>query len=334
MKILERDLNTFLANKFYASTFETMNDKFEANFDEIITETFVSLEKLFNIKVSDLKKRIQEITKFKDTLGIYCLSKTYLSETLWAYYADNNRGYCIEYDIYKLKDKTQNFDFAYEVDVNYSDEKPILTINDINNQIAINKMFGTKKKRWSQEEEIRLLFDNSGFKTHHHSAISAICFGCDASNELIEKFIQKFENRNISFYKMKINYQTNGFERELITKNIMKLNFDINKFNYQLVKTIDNSTVTNYYLYTEIKYNLNELKELALSFKEKYSYKNCNIYFINNIEILEVLEKYPKSDSEYVKFAESIIADFPFDCNDEIFSYPFKDWKYEELITK
>lgn len=116
--------------------------------------------------------------------------------------------------------------------------------------------------------------------------------------------------------------------------NIMKLNFDINKFNYQLVKTIDNSTVTNYYLYTKIKYNLNELKELALSFKEKYSYKNCNIYFINNIEILEVLEKYPKSDSESVKFAESIIADFPFDCNDEIFSYPFKDWKYEELITK
>jgi hypothetical protein len=75
--ILQRDLKTFLSNKFYASRFETMNDKFEANFDENITDTFTSLEKQFNVSSAGVQKEITELTNFKDTLGIYCLSKTY-----------------------------------------------------------------------------------------------------------------------------------------------------------------------------------------------------------------------------------------------------------------
>lgn len=331
---LKRDLKTFLNNEFYASKFDTMNDKFEANFDEIITDTVTYFEKVFNIDATNVKKGIEKIIESKNKLGIYCLSKTYKNETLWAYYADNNKGYCIEYDLEKLKDKTRNLDFFSVADVNYTDNKPVITVLDINSKNVINKMFATKKKRWSQEEEIRLLFDNFGLKKHHQSAITAIYFGCDSSDELIENLISEFDDRDIDFYRMITNFNSNEFERKLIHKNVRKLNFNIDKFNYKLVKTIDNPVVTNYYLYTEKEYDLQDLKELSLAFKEKYSYKNCNIYFINNLEVIEIIEKYPKDDNEYIKFAESIIADFPFDCDGKIFPYPFKDWKYKELISK
>jgi hypothetical protein len=196
------------------------------------------------------------------------------------------------------------------------------------------KMFGTKKNRWNHEEEIRLIFDNSGLKDHHESAITGIYFGCDVSDDLILEYSKEFSNRNIDFYKMEVNLQSNELERILIHKNEKKLKFDISKFDFELVKTIDNPSISNYYLYTRKNYNLEELKELAQAFREKFSYKSCNIYFIDNLDILDIIEIYPKNDIEYVKFAESIIAAFPFDCDDEIFSYPFKDWKYAELIKK
>jgi len=64
------------------------------------------------------------------------------NEVMWAHYASSNRGYCIEYDRDKLKDKTINFDFAVELDVTYSDEIPTLTFEDIKGNSMFKKMFG------------------------------------------------------------------------------------------------------------------------------------------------------------------------------------------------
>jgi len=58
-----------------------------------------------------------------------------------------------------------------------------------------------------------------------------------------------------------------------------------------------------------------------------------HIYFLNSKDaiIIELIDKYPKSDKELVLWANSVIAEFPFDCNDEIYLDPFKDWYYKEL---
>lgn len=331
-KILKRDLDSFQENKFYAPNFKNLNDKFEANFDEIISDSVNLLGNTFNTDTSDIKKSINEVISYKEKLGVFCLSKNCFSEPLWAYYASDSKGYCIEYDLEKLKGITKNRDFSIELVLNYYDEKPIITVHDIMSKNLIPKMFASKKKCWEHEEEIRIIFDSAGLKEHHESAITGIYFGSDASEKLIEKIKSKFIDREITFYKITVNSQKNKLEKELINKNTKKFKYNIDNFNFKLVKTVD-STAMSYYLHIEENYNINELQNLAMAFQERNYYKPSNIYFINNLEVLEVIEKYPKNNHEYLKYAESVVADFQ-NGSLEVFEYPFKDSRYIELINQ
>lgn len=330
-EILNRDINSFKKNQFYAPNFKSLNDKFEANFDEIISNVINILGKVFSADTSELEKNITEIISYKEKLGIFCLSKNRFSETLWAYYSNDNKGYCIQYDLDKLEGKIINRDFSTLLDVQYSDEKPVITIPDIQNGKLITKMFATKKKRWEHEEEIRLIFDTVGFKEHHESAITAIYFGCDANDEFIEQIKSEFINRDIVFYKIIANSQTNEFEEEIIGQSFKTYKQNINSFNFSIAKMIEN-TANSYYIHIKENYELEDLQQLAIAFKERYFYKPSNIYFINNLEVLDIIEKYPKNDHEYLKFADSVVADFPHDSS-EIYQYPFKDFRYYK-ITK
>ncbi|WP_409013870.1 DUF2971 domain-containing protein [Chryseobacterium geocarposphaerae] len=58
------------------------------------------------------------------------MSTDFLNEQLWAYYASSYSGYCIEYDLDKLIDKGQNFDFQYQFQIDYKDNIPTLSVED------------------------------------------------------------------------------------------------------------------------------------------------------------------------------------------------------------
>lgn len=144
-EIFKRDLETFRQNKFFAPTFEMLNDPFEANFDEVITIALNSLSQTFAVDTESLKKKLKNTFDLKNKLGIFSLSKNWDIEQMWAYYASANKGYCIEYDVKKLKDKTRNFDFSTQIEIDYCDQKPTLSIEDIKNDSMLKKMFGIKK---------------------------------------------------------------------------------------------------------------------------------------------------------------------------------------------
>lgn len=201
---LERDIITFSNNKFFAPKFENLNDPFEANFNEIISETLENINKLFSYDVNDVKDNLNNLIDFKNKLGIFSLSKNAFSEQMWAYYASSNKGYCIEYEIEKLKDKNQNFDYFRQLEVKYTDDIPTLDITDLysKSENMLIKMFGTKKNNWKHEEEIRLLFDESFLKNHHFSAITAIYFGYQASEDIKNKIYENFTDRDIEFYEI------------------------------------------------------------------------------------------------------------------------------------
>ncbi len=131
--IFDRDFDTLKNNMFFAPKFEMLNDPFEANFNEILSKVSKSLNTIFKVDVSSMEATFERILSFKDRLGVYSISKTYHSEQMWAYYASSNYGYCIEYDLEKLEDKTKNADFSARIDVRYSDDIPVIGLKDILN---------------------------------------------------------------------------------------------------------------------------------------------------------------------------------------------------------
>ncbi|EPL7679909.1 DUF2971 domain-containing protein [Elizabethkingia anophelis] len=331
-EILKRDIETFSQNKFFAATFNDLNDPFEANFIDTITESARMLEKTFKISAKDIKNSFNEILEYKDKLGIISLSETALSEQMWAYYGNSNKGYCIEYDFDKISERTQNYDLFKDLNVKYTDVLPFITLDDIRSKEMPLKMFGTKKELWRHEKEIRLVFDSSSLKEYHESAITGIYFGYLANDELIEKFRENFQNKDITFYKISPNRGSNLLEYKTLYTLNRKLKYNLAKFQYELVYT-KNNAVISYYIYVKENYTKSELRELGMALIEKISYKPTNIYFLNSKDtiIIELIDKYPKSDEELVLWANSVIAEFPFDCNDEIYLDPFKDWRYKEL---
>lgn len=333
---LERDIATFSQNKFFASTFENLNDPFEANFNELITESVTIFEKNYKINADEVRKSFNEILQYKYKIGIFSLSKNVLSEQMWAHYSNSNNGYCIEYELDKINERNLNYDLAYKFDVIYKDILPVLTIDDIENEKLPSKMFGSKKEAWSYEKEIRLIFDSASLKEHHESAITGIYFGYKAESGLIEKLKDKFSNRDIIFYKIRPNIRSNFLEFDEICRFNRKLKFDLEKFEFELIKLRNNTAVNSYYLYVRNTYNQEELKELSKAFLEKYNYKPSNLYFLNSKSkrTMELIDKYPKSNEEYIDWAETVIADFPYDCNEEIFMDPNKDSLYKELKIK
>jgi|GEM_PF-5341531 len=94
--------------------------------------------------------------KFKNEsrTSIFCLSKTPTNINQWTFYADENRGVCLEYLV--NKEKNNIYDITYQnhrVEIEF----PRLMIDD---QYALEKqieIYTTKSTEWKIEDEVRIL---------------------------------------------------------------------------------------------------------------------------------------------------------------------------------
>ncbi len=203
--IFERDFETIKNNSFYSSNYSMLNDPFDIYFNEEISQLIDLLKTLFPYQeLENFENQFKEVLNFKEEIGVYCLSKDFLNEQLWAYYASSYSGYCVEYDLDKLIDKEQNFDFQYQFEIDYKDNIPTLGIDDMINlqEGFIKKMFATKKSAWRHEEEIRLIFDKFGMKKFHPSAITGIYFGAKTTEIIKESFYGIFKDMDVKFYEV------------------------------------------------------------------------------------------------------------------------------------
>lgn len=94
---------------------------------------------------------------------------------LWAKYADDHKGYCLEFS------DLSEFSFVYEVI--YADKGP-LSLNLAVDPAEADFLY-TKTPEWSGEEEARILSKPPGFQVLPKSALKAIVLGehCDPKNE-------------------------------------------------------------------------------------------------------------------------------------------------------
>ena len=108
---------------------------------------------------------------------IYSMSETYESNPLWAFYANNNQGFCIEYDFNKAKEfdiekkkmLLNTYGVIYSDDVkpySFVDVLKFLLTGKKDNALHLKanlELFAqlmTKQKDWSFEKEWRIMLTN------------------------------------------------------------------------------------------------------------------------------------------------------------------------------
>lgn len=193
---------------FWASSIENLNDIQEGVFETSILEQQIQL--LSNIEKNssvDIRESLNKFLDYMKQCGVFSLSKTHTNEVLWSHYADSHQGFCIEYDLNKLMRLNTN---SYEIcDVDYVLETPKVSIDDFllkdehEKNMLLKKIIATKAKRWSYEEEIRIISSLKGRQNYDYRAIESIFFGAKMTEENQEKIMELLQGRNIKYFKSK-----------------------------------------------------------------------------------------------------------------------------------
>lgn len=144
---------------------------------------------------------------------IACFCESVLKDTMWSYYANNHKGFCIEY--YFNSFESPQFIFP----VVYKDSKKI----DINNldESEMYKSILTKYSDWSKEDEWRIALpyydEKTDGKVIKQPLPKAIYMGVDIEIQLKNFLMQHCEERFIELYQMELDTR----RRRLIPKQIL-----------------------------------------------------------------------------------------------------------------
>jgi hypothetical protein len=109
------------------------------------------------------------------------------------------------------------------------------------------------------------------------------------------------------------------------------LKFDLNKFNYEILNHSINEHIETFYVHLIDELTGDEIKEFAQAFEEINCHKLCNLHIYNNSDIQDLIEIYPLPDKDYIRYADSYIANADFSSESIIFEFPYKDFRYNKL---
>ena len=134
------------------------------NHDKIINEDQVAYEWLRN----SLRTSMQKI-------GVLCLSAIPYEILMWSHYAENHKGFCVEYD---FSVGTQVRLLAQPV--RYSETIPMLSLANLPSDAKDNFLevcIFTKAKQWEYEQEWRVLMHEGGRSFQAPSKVTSVIFG-------------------------------------------------------------------------------------------------------------------------------------------------------------
>lgn len=195
--LLNRDL-------MFLCKFNNLNDPFEGN--------FLHDEELYQKR----KTKLEIDNSYKEEYRVTCFSEDNANAPMWAFYADNHKGICIEYN---LHENSHCRDFCLPVQYVTKTDNVHLTETLLDNEDPRNveslELFVKKAKYWSYEREWRLIFDDKynyeEFTFHLEDnkkylrflKPKAVYMGLEITSE-DEDFIKYLcKERNIDVYKMR-----------------------------------------------------------------------------------------------------------------------------------
>lgn len=153
--------------------------------------------------------------KASDNVGICSLSRNPLNLLMWAHYADNHKGFVVEFDIpletfYPIKDELKFIEWLIPQKVKYQKAKPVVNFTD-DKDAKMKKQFLIKSIDWKYEQEERVIDyvrGNGIHKYDQNSILSSVFAGMrmgSSEYHLIENIIDtliKEKNLKIDIHKV------------------------------------------------------------------------------------------------------------------------------------
>lgn len=149
-------------------------------------------------KMFNQLRRYLRITK---NLGICSFSTIYNSESMWAYYANNHKGICVEYEVDKKKIKGS----LLIEEVEYIDlDEYVEMKKTTDGKLIVRSKF--KKKCWGNENEVRLIHSKlTNTQLNFPGEIISITFGAFTPKHDIRIIINVL-GKKIRYYRMNVVY--------------------------------------------------------------------------------------------------------------------------------
>ena len=226
----ERKLNTVKENKMWYSAPSMFNDPFDCEFmiseDKILNNMLQTIPDIKGTKAgspvwkalkSELNRQIPKLKMAlehaRHTTGISCFSEKDDSLLMWAHYANNHKGMCVEYELMKFNTQLQ----YTPVPIIYSKDRVHLESVDIVNvekQISdyFIKCLVQKSTEWSYEAEWRIIRDDAAcgdlWDSKNQGALlnsicpSSIILGCEAEDSFIKCVTEYCQENKINLFKM------------------------------------------------------------------------------------------------------------------------------------
>ena len=196
-------------------------------------------------------------------------------------------------------------------EIKYQDNSPIIYSSD-SVDVMREKHFGRKSVSWKRENEIRLIFNNSGLKYIPHNALVAIYFGLNIPLEDRQEIMSGLDGIDINFYQ--IETIPNCYKLKA-TKVENIANIEIIKAERKLM--VDNLTI----LYNSAAKDRQTIELLIKEIRKGLS-RPTNICIVDDMKSGVLLDKYPPTEAERKYLGEHWIAMSTFDAPEVVFYYP------------
>lgn len=203
--IFEREIEALKESYLFSAPFSKMNDPMEAFY-----ETGGQSDQLLNSILSMDGKCVESIyTRMNEIInnfGLVSFSITNKNLPMWAYYASNFAGICLEFDVNELAIG----DFKNETiqKVTYAKEPlPPIAIEDVcqnNADSVILSRLARKRFEWAHEEEWRFITGNTGEKCYLDDALCKVYLGPRINDRYAGKIYEILSRRPVEILQGEI----------------------------------------------------------------------------------------------------------------------------------
>ncbi len=155
-------------------------------------DDIASVNTLTDDAYQELQERIRVSDEISRNMGVFCLTEKPDDILMWSHYADNHRGFCIEYkrseanylgavatDIFKY-DSSFQIEAIITKPIIYSEDYPnvrVLDLLTLKTWDPLYSMILTKAKQWEYEKKWRMTGHKGGVRIPSPGEVQSIIFG-------------------------------------------------------------------------------------------------------------------------------------------------------------
>lgn len=198
--------------------------------EEVEKYSFFENQMLTMLKSMDFENAMKQLLYFNDeirnNIKAYCLSETSSNNTQWSRYADEEKGFCIEYTlpsslnndfvknlypiIYAEKEEINFMDLFFEL-ASIGINKEELKKTDVIKKVILSLL--TKEIKWESEEEWRIILSKSKYPNNliDFNFATSIILGSDINSYNKRRLVKIAKEQNLKVYQRRMNATRSNF---------------------------------------------------------------------------------------------------------------------------